>query len=332
MATKGRSKSRKMRKATVIPAELSLKYVLPGDGNDVYIDIARDLARINRRGYNQGFVYGVAGVTVRQDAIVSTGNQGVNVTFKTAPITWVAVQAYIKAREAWFRQQTRVRKETGQVGIKPAYEDFKIYMDSGHRAGTTLNTLDGAGNPVVNGEWDYSKLVYADQTVDPEVVKEPFVHLVGADVALTDVGLINAYEDSRSTVRGEMPNVPGAASDNIYTLLTSGSDEGATKEIVANMEFDNDSPPYSIEHYAGGVVNYPTNVDKCYVQTSASNPIVSTPSFGLICGLLRVYSQGRTANLDTGVITDLTIPATIVVHLAPGTYKGVGAIPVGDFS
>lgn len=341
MAKKSRSKSRKMRKAKIIPAETSLKYLLPGDGTDVYIDLARDLARVNRRGMHQGFVYGVSAITVRQNNFAAA-NAGVSVTIKTPPFTWVAVQAYMKARDAWLRQQKLVRKETGQVGIKPAYEDFKIFMDNGQRAWAlaevaagrlavgenSLNTLDGAGNPVTTAEWDMSKLVYADQTVDPEVILEPYVHLVGADVANTDVGLINAYEDSRATVSPTVPNVPGAASDNIYTLLSSGADEAASKEIIENMETENDNPPYSLSNYAGGVVNYPTNVDKCYLQTSASNPIVHSPSFGLICGLLRVYSQGRTV-VDGA---SATVPCQMIVHIAPGNYRGVGAVPVGDFS
>ncbi len=344
---KRKSSIRKRAKASVIPAETTLKYTLPGDGEDIYIDLMRDLSAVNRRGMNQGQVLHIAGFTVKQDT-GATSVQSLQATFKALPITWVAAQAYMKARMAWMEQQRRVRLESGQEAIRPAYEDFKIFMDAGHRAWAvsrqgldpadpkhldsdefTVNTLDGAGNNVAQGEWDYSKLVYADQTADPEVVREPSLHLVGANVggaAPTDIGLIQAYEESRATVDGDQPNVPVTAADNIYTWLTSSQDEAASSEIITNMLADNDSPPYAINNYGGGDSNYPTNVDKCFIQTNQSNQVVQAPGFPVLCGLLRIFSQGK--NLETGA--NVTLPGTLLVHLAPGPKKGVLSMNMGD--
>jgi hypothetical protein len=320
-----RKSSIRKRKASVIPAETTLKYTLPGDGSDVYIDLMRDLSAVNRRGMNQGQILHVAGFTFKQDT-GATNVQSLQATVKALPVSWVAAQAYMKARMAWMDQQRRVRDESGQDSIRPAYEDFKVFMDRGHRAAGTIDTLDGAGNPVVQGEWDYSKLVYSDQTVDPEVVREPYLHMIGADVSNTDIGLINAYEDSRATISATQPNVPGAASDNIYALLTIGQDDGAAKEVIENMEDDNDNPPYSLAHYPGSGVNYPTAVDKCYIQTNQSNQVVSAPGFPALCGLLRIFSQGK--NLTDG--SNVTLPGTLLVHLAPGPKKGVLSMNMGD--
>lgn len=317
-------RSTRGRGSKVTPAELTLKYLLPGDGSDVYLDLMRDISAVNRRGMPQGQMLRISHVTVRMDSAQQI--HGLNTTIKTLPITWVAAQAYMKARNAWIHQQRLVSRQAGQEAIRPHYEDFKIYMDNGHRAGTTLGTLDGAGNAVVQGEWDYSKLVYADQTVDPEVVLEPHLHLVGADVLATDVGLINAYEDSRATVSPTQPNVPAAASDNIYTMLSAGQDDGATVEIVENMETENDNPPYSLAHYPGGVVNYPTNVDTSYLRNSSANPIVHSQSFTAMCGLLRVYSQG----VDVTSGANVPVAATLLVHLVPGSSRGVLSMNVGD--
>ena len=346
MATKKGSKKKKSgsarskRKAKVIPAETTLKYRVPGDGTDIYIDLMRDIAAINRRGYHQGQMLQIAGIEFKQDT--ATDALGLEATVKVLPTTWVAVQAYMKGRMAWMEQQRRTRNDTGQVGIRPAYEDFKVFMDAGHRAWAlaeqaagrldpdefSQRTLDGAGNKVVQGEWDYSQLVYADQTVDPELIREPTLHIVGPDVSNTDIGLIQAYEESRATVDGDQPNVPVTAADNIYTWLTSSQDEAASAEIIANMIADNDSPPYSINNYPGGDSNYPTTVDKCYVRTSAANPVVSTSSFIAMCGLLRIYSQGK--NLLDGENTAL--PGTLLVHLVPGPTKGILSMNVGDAS
>ena len=342
---KRKSSSRKRRKVSVLPAETTLKYSLPGDGEEIYIDLMRDLSALNRRGMHQGQMLSVTGFTIKQDTGATT-DQSLQATFKALPITWVAAQAYIKGRTAWMEQQRRVRMESGQEAIKPAYEDFKIFMDAGQRAWAVarqalpagdpkylednefaVNTLDGAGNAVVQGEWDYSRLVYADQTVDPEVVREPSLHLVGNDVSNTDIGLIQAYEESRATVDGDQPNVPVTAADNIYTWLTSSQDEAASSEIITNMLADNDSPPYSINNYPGGDSNYPTNVDKAYVQTSPTNPVVRCSGFPVMCGLLRIFSQGK--KLSDG--TDITLPGTLLVHVAPGPKKGVFSLNVGEF-
>ena len=336
---KKKSSTRKRRKASVIPAETTLKYQLPGDGSDVYIDLMRDLSAVNRRGMNQGQVLHIAGFTIKQDT-GATSTQSFQATVKALPITWVAAQAYMKGRMAWMEQQRRVRLDSGQEAIRPSYEDFKIFMDAGHRAWAvaeqaagrlpadefTINTLDGAGANVNQGEWDYSKLVYADQTVDPEVVREPSLHLVGADVSNTDIGLIQAYEESRATVDGDQPNVPVTAADNIYTWLTSSQDEAASSEIITNMLADNDSPPYAINNYAGGDSNYPTAVDKVYLQTNQSNQVVHAAGFPALCGLLRIFSQGK--NLTDG--GDVTLPGTLLVHLAPGPKKGVLSMNMGE--
>ena len=331
---KRKSSNRKAKKSSIVPAENVLKYSLPGDGSDVYVDIMRDISAINRRGYNQGQCVQISHIEIRQDGITTNSDLGINVTVKRLPLTWVAAQAYMKARDAWLHQQRLVGSDYGhtaggQERIRPKYEDFKVYMDAGHRSGTTLDTVDGAGNAVVQGEWDYSKLVYADQTVDPEVVREPYLHMIGADVSNTDVGIINAYEDSRATVSPTQPNVPAAASDNIYALLSSGQDDGAAQEVITNMEDDNDNPPYSLSHYPGGPVNYPTNVDASYLQTSTANPIVQTGSMVAMCGLLRIYSQGKKVDVS-GNVVNTNIPATMLVHLVPGPKKGLLTMNVGD--
>jgi hypothetical protein len=319
----------KRRSGKVTPAETTLKYQLPGDGTDVYIDLMRDLSAVNRRGMNQGQMLHISHVTIRQDSASNT--TGLNTTLKVLPSTWVAAQAYMKARTAWNRQQYSVRKETGQVAIRPAYEDFKVFMDPTMEVQTVpgvydniLETLDGAGTAVVQGEWDYSQLVYAEQP--SEIIRQPYLHMIGADLGVASVGLINAYEDSRATVSPTVPNVPAAASTNIYTLMTAGSDEGAAAEIIENMEDDNDNPPYALNNYAGGVVNYPTAVDTCYLQSSASNPIVHSTSFNAMCGLLRIFSQGK----DVVSGGDITVQGTMLVHLAAGPKDGILSINVGD--
>lgn len=330
---KRKSSTRKRAKASVIPAETTLRYDLPGDGTNVYIDLMRDLSRINRRGMNQGQVLQITDITIKQDT--AQNNKSLEANVQTAPLTWVAAQAYMKGREAWMLQQRNVRQETGQTGIRPAYEDFKIYLDAAHAAGgVVLDPLDAAGNPYNAGEWNISKFVVAFSDENPEVVREPTIHLIGADngsstatpPTVTSVGLIKAYEDSRATVSAGQPNVPGTANYNIYTLMTSGQDEGVAKEVIANMEDENDSPPYDIDHYPGGPVNAPTTVTKCLTQSTYLNPIVHTGGLTAMCGLLKIFSQGR----DMADGTTTTIGGTVLITVAHGPKKGLLSMNVGD--
>lgn len=312
------------------PAELTLKYQLPGDGTDVYINLMKDLSAVNRRGYNGGQVLHISGFTFKQDYGVGNTVRSLQATVKALPVTWVASQAYMKARKAWMDQQRRVRVESGQDSIRPAYEDFKVFMDNGHRTAGDHPTLDGAGNPVVPGEWDYSSLVYAEQP--SETIRDVSMHMIGADSGTASIGLINAYEDSRATVSATQPNVPGEASTNIYALLTIGQDDGAAEKVIENMEIENDNPPYSLAHYPGGSVNYPTNVDKCYIMTNPSAPVQHAPGFHSMLGLLRVFSQGKSLTTigEVPAGSPVTLPGTLLVHLAPGPKRGVLSMNVGD--
>ena len=166
------------------------------------------------------------------------------------------------------------------------------------------------------------------------MVLEPTIHLIGADVGsstaspptVDSIGLIKAYEDSRATVSAGQPNVPGTANYNIYTLMTSGQDEGVAKEVIANMEDENDSPPYDIDNYPGGPINGPTVTDKALVRTSAANPIVHCGGFSAMCGLLKIFSQGK--NVIDG--TNTTLQGTLLITLAPGPKKGLLSMNVGD--
>lgn len=311
--------------ASIQPAMITLKYALPGNGAEVYIDIAEALSKINRRGYRQGKQYVVSGTTIKMDTVAAPGNS-LQVTLKTAGNTWVVQNAWKKAKSAWMKQQRDVRKLSG-IGsaAKPKYEDFKVYLDNGHRAGTAAPVLDGAGVAVQAGEWDYSKFVYANDA-DPEVIVEPSVHLIGPDVSTSDVGLVEGYADSRASVSGAQPQVPGDADTSIYAKIMSGADDGMSKEIIANMEDDNDSPPYEIYNYAGGAANAAVNWDTCYAHATTYSPVTSTPGFLAQCGLLRVYSQGKQGADGSNT----TIPGVLMIHLMPGKYKGVAAHNMGQ--
>jgi len=301
------------------PAQTVLSYAVP-DGES-YIDIAEGLSQVNRRAYRQGMEYAVGKVTFAYTA--DPGSiLNVSLTCFTAGNTWVVHNAWKKAYAHWIAQQRRARRLIGQ-SAKPTWEDFKVYLDDAHRAGTSLGVVAGDLAAVGTGEWDYSRLIHE---ADDASVDEWYLHLIGGNVSTTDKGLILGYQDSRATVQAEDPDLPAEYSTNMYALMGQDLDAVAD-EVAQNMEDQNDEPPYDQDDYPGS----DTNSDAAWPQdlaiASTSVPVGVVPGFVAQCGLIRMFLGAR--QVAGGTTT--TAPETLaLVHLVPGNYKGVAALPMGQ--
>jgi hypothetical protein len=161
----------------------------------------------------------------------------------------------------------------------------------------------------------------------PLVADETNAHLLGvnqgAPGAFTSVGLVEAYALSRATVQPEDPAVPAGMSDSFFNLLTdSGSQE---PELALVIEAENDEPPYDQLSYPGGSLNADGGVLSGYETGNVYSANVSIPGFVAQCGLVK-FVVGAYLN---GVQVDA--PAAIMrVIYAPGLYKGVAAIDMGQ--
>ncbi len=305
--------------ATVQPAQRVLMYQVQNGAN--YLDIAADLSRVNRRAYRQGMQYAIGkiefvflGKPAQADAVMLQA--------LTAGNTWVVHNAWKKGQAHWLAQQRNARKLIGQSG-KPSYEDFKVFLNDSHRGLGTLPCIDSDGAVVSPGEWDYSKFVWEN---DDNSIEEAYAHIIGGDVGSTsDVGLILAYQESRATVQATDPELPSEYSNNLYAHMAT--DENlVSDEVAQNMEDENDEPPYDQDDYPGN----DTNADAPWVQASqmvaAGQPNGTLGGFIAECGLLQLYMSGFTS---AGAAT--TSPGGFVwIHLVPGKYKGVAAVPMGQ--
>ena len=300
------------------PAQTVLTYEVPAGSS--YIDIAEGLSRCNRRAYSQGMEYAVGKITFGYAGIPQQV-MNVSLAVATAGNTWVVHNAWRKAYAHWIAQQRTARRLIGQ-SAKPTWEDFKVYLDDAHRAGTRLGVLAGDGGAVGTGEWDYSQLIWE---ADDNSIDRPYLHLIGGDVSTTDWGLILGYQQSRATVQPEDPDLPDEYSTNMYARLAT--DENVVADEVANqMEETNDEPPYDQDDYPGS----DTNSDSPWIQdfgmASSTNPIGTVPGFVAQCGLVKLALLARD---NEGSVT--APPTTVVaVHLIPGGYKGVAALPMGQ--
>ena len=324
------------------PAITDLSFTIPAGGGASadersYIDTARELSRCNRRLYSQSRMYGYQGLTFIWRAAASYDAGGgdnrtlstVQVSVKTAGNTWIVHNSHVKGKALWNQMNELVLEDNPSVDGK--WADYKVRLSPNMVTTRELNCLDGAGNVYLAGEWTRSIYVMPQHEVDP-ASGEPLpaieltAALIGADTT-TIRSLTKAYQDSRATVFDNAPNVPAAMSDSFFNLLTdSGSQE---PELAQVIEDSNDEPPYDKDIYPGVIGNGGTPVPVGFSAISQSEVDGRIGGFVAPCGLLEIELVGYD---QLGVQFPVAnMPAIdILLHVAPGTYKGVAAIPMGQ--
>jgi hypothetical protein len=296
-----------------------------------YVDTARELSKINRRLYEQGRMYGYQGLTFiwKQNA---QNLATIECSVRTAGNTWIVQNAWVKGKALWDQMQELVLEDNPSVAGK--WHDFKIQLDSGVSTAETMKARDGGGVEYLDGEWAYSTFVMPQHDVDTTVpgigtplpAQELTALLIGADTS-TKRSLVKAYEESRATVSGDQPNVPAGMSTSFFNLLTdSGSQE---PELALEILGENDSPPYDLDDYPGGDGNGSNPVTVGYAAISAQEVDGQIGGFIAPCGLLEIEIKGY--DIAGNAISASNMPdIDILLHVAPGLYKGVAAVPMGQ--
>ena len=319
--------------AKIEPAVTQLLYQVPNGTS--YIDLAKDLSKVNRRLYRQGMTYVVQDVQWSvSSGLKITDIQGI--TLSTSGNSWIVHNAWKKGFAAWRRQ---VREVENATGVKAGtWNDFKVYLDDSMEDGTILEPYASDGAVYVAGDWDYSALVFDDDGTE----KDLKMHLIGSsNLADTNeesgIGLINEYQESRASVQDNDPKVPAGASDTIFAKLM-GTDE-LTDRLVDNIEAANDNPPYAISDYPGGAVNADSAVPVRFGSVTAQQAQGLIPGFIAPCGLIKVFNsymvlQDADSNgafaIDDVYAVGTAQTAVVLITLAPGPYRGVLAAPMGQ--
>jgi len=313
-----------------------LTYIL--GTNESYCDIFRDLSALNRKLMRQGHSLVIEKVEAFFHVTEENPPGSGIPTFDTLTLSagvagdsWPVHNAWIKSKAMWHEMNQLVLADN--PSIKAKWHDYKLYLDDHMRSGT-INAPFASGVPVMMGEWNYSDFVLPQHEVDPVTgiplpADQTQAHLVGPDVGaagnFVSVGLVNAYQESRSTVQLDSPNVPPGMSSSFFNLLTdSGSQE---PELADTLENENENPPYDLDNYPGGAVNVPGIVlAESGVATIGSPTIILSP-FVAQCGLVKFVVQHSKWGVNVSMENK---PVTIVVTVAAGDYKGVAAIPMGQ--
>ncbi len=273
-----------------------------------YIVLAKDLSVLNRRLYRQGRCYHVKKITIVGS---NTPNGGNRVSASVVPYNWVTQMAWKRAMDTWNRQNKEATQNlSGRIA--GTWADFKVFMSNEARLGTVLRPRDNGGNQYDQGQWIHSQMVTPDGTTSADSF---LLHLLGDhDGAVgnwNSVGLIKSYGESRATVQSSDPNVPTVASDR---PLVNVFDYGTTvDEVIDDIEFSNDNPPYNIADYPGDDGNGPKPAvvqDTCLMDGRAT-----MAGFDVFCGLLELETKSQ--------VKDDTF--SVLIELSPGPYRGIKA-------
>jgi len=291
-----------------------------------YIDLAKCLSAVNRRMYRQGMVYSV-------DFIEYIGSGGDDIAIAKIPEGYCTHRAYSFIYDLWRKQRAEALEETEPLA-PGKWSDFKLYMERSHKDAVAdlmpKGCTDGTAilNSQVsygNAEWNYADIIYHDAAA-PGTSNQLSLIMMGSDDLVAGVGsVMNAWSDARIRTQNPDPLAGVSASGN-WAAQTGENTADQMEQVVNLIEDENDSPPYG---------NQPdVNLDPIIVGFN------SMPG-GVLLDKAVTGSTGRPVSLDGGLIPlgllklDLAgAPAggILRVHMTRGTYKGVAALPMGDFS
>lgn len=326
--------------AMLKPCERVLQFLVPSGIS--YVDISRSLSMINRKQFKQGYSYAIQAELFGNTNAASSSQ----VAIMRLNHSWVTVNSWVMAMANWRDQQRDAMFESSGSGTMGRYNDFKVYLDSTmSTAGTSILVPCGAPEPTaaavidpdVSYDWDYSQFVIPNDGA-PGVTGEYYGHLCGPDSA-TSYGLVAAYADARPKPHQYDPNttpVAGTSAGGLYEEMEDVGDE--MPEILDNLRYRNNEPPYPIgsqasntEFYPGGeqpssAIANPFDItadnfficqDTLIVRAGSTMSTDSTGAFQAYCGLLRLNNSGDDV-------------LTLTIHCLPGQYHGVAAIPMQE--
>jgi len=246
------------------------------------------------------------------------------------PESYPVLNAYKLGFDNWREQRSMAIHESD---IQPGkWSDFKLWYSEEHMDGTWPEMMPGGLGlglgfdilDVTGAEWNYADIETND--AGAATTTRISVGMLGDDNLAGGYGsLMEASGDTRSATLSPDPLTPGQASLSWITSTGPASDE-MTGQVIELIEGENDQPPYANQA--------DTTLAPTYVGNSQSAPR------GVLVDRGVTGATGRPISLDGGLIPLGLLAVEVAnsagfyirVHCTRGEYKGVAALPMGDFS
>ena len=267
-----------------------------GDGNStstIYIDIAQALSMLNRRAYRQGLYYYVAGVGF-------SNNTEAYCQANTLPDTYTTKNAWVRGFRKWTEMNRRANDHSD---VTPKYHDFKTQMTSTSGpsvAPVAFGDIDSSTYYSAD-DWVLSKFVTddpylhggaaSDTPVEAHAVDSFTTHMLGGHYGTsadwTSISLIRSYADTKRDPGGLAAGSPELDGDASIDPLANLFDSADTHDdIRANMDTDNDEPPYNSDAMPGETSAEETCVGAIIRTSSGAGAFGRAPGFCAPLGLL----------------------------------------------
>lgn len=279
-----------------------------------YVDLAQCLSMSNRRHYHQR-MYHVSKIDVSAINNLGVPELAARLGVFVAPNTWVVANAWVKAKAAWKKSRAQVLKDTPDIEGK--WDSFKVFLNAAHAQAGVAANLKQAGT--IAGEWDMSSLVMPDWSED--ATGDVFnMHILGADTSvgtdLKSAGLVQGYSEVRPLVSLK-DTQPDIGDSWITRLFDIGGQESELAELIVE---EGDEPPYARDEYVGTDSNSEISLAG-YGTISSFVPQHAIPGFYVPGGVIALGGLGDIQQSGG-------LEMQVQIHMTPGTYKGVHAIPM----
>jgi hypothetical protein len=304
-----------------------LDYILTPNGGAEYIDLFQGLSVLNRRMFRQGYVLSV-------DFIEYIGNSGAEISIVKIPEGYTTHRAHEFVYRLWKSQRAEALENLDTLS-PGKWSDFKVYMEAAHESvgqgllpsgassgGTVLNQVAAYGN----AEWNYADIVYHDPAL-PGTSNQLDIQMLGSnDLPNGRAACIDTWGEVRLRTHNPDPLNPLDASTS-WAVWTGENSADQTSQVIDLIEDENDSPPYgnqpdtTLNAILVGANSLPGGVLVDTAVTGTTGRPVALDGGLIPCGLLKV-TVGQ---------AEVVTHSTLRVHCTRGEYKGVAALPMGDF-
>ncbi|AXQ65498.1 MAG: hypothetical protein [Circular genetic element sp.] len=293
-----------------------------------YFDISQIASIVNRRFYRQGLNWAVGGIK-----FLTQENSIGSITVEKMHDTWVTSGSWMKTFSHWRAQQDEALKAMGAEGTKARYNDYKVFLDTGHvtkfgLSGDNLNATNvlpamgpNAADQYDTGEWEPSQVVIPNDAV-PGVTDEYYVKMYGSSDADAK-SIVGGYRFSRA-----YPQSPDPAASFVSTSwLNQMEDVGNNSdEVVDNAAGRNNDLPYAQAEYPGSGTNANVTMvhDRTLIQNTTIGGVTNLMGGQFPCGLFALEVKNFSPS------DSLTF--TMLLRLVPGNHRGYLAEPMTEMN